>query len=261
MGNTKLDPRSLNAEERAIVDHEASRFHRDWTGEARYEAALSICEPIILARRAIFGEPASEGGKVCEKCGRPQDPNALHCVAFATVDKAQRQQVEYRYTCQAASEGGKVKYLCPYCGVATDGPTHLRKLEHGAEWTCNRKCSNCLAPSGDHELCERCESILKRKPAPAVAMTEELERVLNFAAIRHKDANTDTRVLWDPEYLVAVGKAIAAVRSQAAEAGKVPTFTNARHYLAITEAGSAFNGNLRYWRAAIAELNASEGRK
>lgn len=68
-----------------------------------------------------------------------------------------------------ASEGGKVEYLCPYCGVATDGPTHLRKLEHGAEWTCNRRCSNCHAPSGDHELCERCESILKRQPAPAVA--------------------------------------------------------------------------------------------
>lgn len=64
-----------------------------------------------------------------------------------------------------AKEDGKVVYLCPHCGVATDGPTHLRKLEYGAEWICNRKCSNCLAPSGDHDLCQRCESILEDKPA------------------------------------------------------------------------------------------------
>lgn len=48
-------------------------------------------------------------------------------------------------------------------------------------------------------------------------MTEELREVLEFAARQHKDANTDTRVLWNPEYLVAVGEAIAAVRAQAAQ--------------------------------------------
>ena len=60
MSDTNLDPASLTAEERAIVDHEASRFHRDWAASARYQAAMNLCEPIILARRATFA-PKEEG--------------------------------------------------------------------------------------------------------------------------------------------------------------------------------------------------------
>jgi len=187
MGDAKLDPRSLNAEERAIVDHQAFRYHSAWKPEDRYRTALDYCEPLILARRAIFGEPASEGKVECPNCLQPEehphfagnltgDGGWYFCPGRVpqAADKRKPSQPELSghdsaRSGQPASEGGKVEYLCPYCGVATDGPTHLRKLEHGAEWTCNRRCSNCHAPSGDHELCERCESILKRQPAPAVA--------------------------------------------------------------------------------------------
>mgnify|MGYP001286152139 CR=1 FL=1 len=272
MGNTKLDPRSLTSEERAWCDAIAVAL----CSSGSYSAAGAINEAVTLGlpeRRAIFGEPASEGGKV--------------------------------------------EYLCPYCGVATDGPTHLRKLEHGAEWTCNRRCSNCHAPSGDHELCERCESILKRQPAqpesvaaempeavreaarilrvaskgyvgftvsflnskadalesfwrthaaqPAKArMTEELERVLDAAEIAEEQA----RVAWviQTPRSRTLKAAIAAVRAQAAEAGKVRLpkvregislliwkIDNAQGAIAVEH----YSGMLR---SMMAELDAAEGK-
>ena len=88
-----------------------------------------------------------------------------------------------------------------------------------------------------------------------VRMTKELRRALDAAEAQagwHMDQGR-------PKTFDEIDAAIAAVRLQAAEAGKV-TFTNARHYLAITEAGANVNGNLRYWRAALAELDAAEGK-
>jgi len=264
MSNTKLDPRSLNAEERAIVDHQAFRYHSAWKPEDRYRTALDYCEPLILARRAIFGEPASEG---------------------------------------------KVEYLCPYCGVATDGPTHLRKLEHGAEWTCNRRCSNCHAPSGDHELCERCESILKRQPAqpesvaaempeavreaarilrvaskgyvgftvsflnskadalesfwrthaaqPAkVRMTKELRRALDAAEAQagwHMDQGR-------PKTFDEIDAAIAAVRARAAEAGKV-RLPKVNEALWLLRKRAMEKKDLEVINEAQREVDAAEGRK
>lgn len=109
----------------------------------------------------------------------------------------------------------------------------------------------------------------RSQPAPAaVRMTEELREVLEFAANCHKDANTDTRVLWNPDYLVDVWKSIAAVRSQAAPAGKVTLLqvrialdTMRAHFEPDCQGGCQFPMVWDICRAALAELDAAEGRK
>ena len=65
-----IDPKTLSAEERAIVDAIAMNSADTvalWSDAYGY--ALELSEPAIEARRALFGEPASEGEKVeCPNC-------------------------------------------------------------------------------------------------------------------------------------------------------------------------------------------------
>jgi len=251
MGNTKLDPRSLNAEERAIVDHEASRFHRDWTGEARYEAALSICEPIILARRAIFGEPASEGGKV--EC-----PNCHH----EDTGHAWKVNGELRYSCKGWNKPAQPE------PVAAEMPEAVRNAIHRMRWIADHNCGPYFQEWGKpvREAADALESFwLTHAAQPAKArMTEELERVLDAAEIAEEQA----RVAWviQTPRSRTLKADIAAVRAHAAEAGKVRLpkvregislliwkIDNAQGAIAVEH----YSGMLR---SMMAELDAAEGK-
>ncbi len=78
MSDTKLDPRSLTSEERAIVDYLALQ---EWISgrsgsERAYMIGLKDSTDMILARRAVFGEPASDPAKVeCPNCGEMTSEN------------------------------------------------------------------------------------------------------------------------------------------------------------------------------------------
>lgn len=93
------------------------------------------------------------------------------------------------------------------------------------------------------------------QPAPAVAMTEELKRLLAICEDRAIDADENEY----PKSAEFIRADIAAVRAQAAEAGiKLP---KVRAYL---ERENAYFTNLRgneMLLAAIAELDTAEGRK
>lgn len=85
-----IDPKTLNAEERAIVDRCAFEF---WLSEPRprerYELAMQQCEEVILARRAIYASPAHPGPQreekvyqTCPHClGKTLDHTCPNCRA------------------------------------------------------------------------------------------------------------------------------------------------------------------------------------
>ena len=287
MGNTKLDPRSLTSEEQALWDALAITARRNGRAAAEcYSATEGAFRDLLKARRAIFGfgESASEGGKVrhCLYCEAELKPGEQHVFKGDCTQK-----IVHGVHAEPASEPAKVE--CPNClhedtGHAWKVNGELRYLcagwykpaqpEPGAAEMERPECPpNKIVPSGAAPV---------TKPAPAV-MTEDLERVLEFAAKCHKDANTDTRVLWNPDYLVDVWKCIAAVRSQAAEAGiklpKVRELIEASGKMAdglVAASAVERNGAVRIGLlteatearkfraaadAALAELDAAEGRK
>ena len=155
MGNGTLDPRSLTSEERAIVEEMVTRLPVSWgvlpsnlggnspywlgyltqlEWSQSYESAFDR----ILARRAIFAEPASEGGKV--EC-----PNCHH----EDTGHAWKVNGELRYSCKGWNKPAQPE------PVAAEGRWSINTVagETFANWV---------------------------KPAPAVAMTEELEVVLDY---------------------------------------------------------------------------------
>jgi len=109
----------------------------------------------------------------------------------------------------------------------------------------------------------------RSQPAPAVAMTEELEVVLRLAA-QHVEGWRQT--YQSPEYRKQMLSAIAAVRAQAAEAGKVrmPKVRELLRSLVMEcklANSNPLSANVNPYilapklDAALAELDAVEGRK
>lgn len=166
MGNGTLDPRSLNAEERALVDN-CALFYRRSTGEVgetaewAYTAGLEEAEPYILARRAIFGEPASEVGKAIGQYVRIRDGWAgagrigkrigdVHELGqlWVPVEWNDMDDPDWHKLSglefgdvpfpEPASGGGKVE--CPNCHqLVHDAVDHTKRFDwdsHCWEWTC-----------------------------------------------------------------------------------------------------------------------------
>lgn len=282
-----FDPKKLTQEERALWDAMAIQERRNRrVASESYSETEGAFRDLVKARRALFGEPASEKCvhkwkyQKCMKCGARVNPDPYGEIALPPETELPREIKE------PASEGRKVE--CPNCGGDQRVGTHYVGWKQGG-FTCkpaqpepaansaqaiNARAEAAFAKATQPEpvthedaefmragalamarIIERDEqpepvaaempeaeipddtlahlidrfsrkghhpnilsalrelSRRRSQPAPAaVRMTEELREVLEFAANCHKDANTDTRVLWDPAYLVAVGKAIAAVR-------------------------------------------------
>lgn len=276
MGNTKLDPRSLTSEEQALWDALAITARRNGRAAAEcYSATEGAFRDLLKARRAIFGfgESASEGGKVrhCLYCEAELKPGEQHVFKGDCTQK-----IVHGVHAEPASEPSKVE--CPNCRKGVHRSTDHCSMDQGPHGPLAYDCKSAQPEPGAAEM-ERPECPPNKivpsgaapvtKPAPAV-MTEDLERVLEFAAKCHKDANTDTRVLWNPDYLVDVWKCIAAVRSQAAEAGKV-RLPRARVLAEIVQGEATRLRNQGEGRAAemwdraidaaLAELDVAEGRK
>ena len=193
MSNGTLDPRSLTSEERAWCDAIAVAL----CSSGNYSAAGAISEAVTLGlpeRRALFGEPASEGGKVeCPNCGGEAAYFDEHHDGY--------------------------EFLCAPCKpaqpepVAAEMPEAMRNAANSL-----RACAvKARYPAILTERADALESFwrsLAAQPAPSVAMTEELERVLDAAEAQagwHMDQGR-------PESFDEIDAAIASVRSQAAEA-------------------------------------------
>jgi len=313
MGNGTLDPRSLTSEERAWCDAIAVAL----CSSGNYSAAGAISEAVTLGlpeRRALFGEPASEGGKVeCPNCREQVGPGWDHeaCNEQFTCKPAQPESEkvecpnchhedtghawkvngELRYSCKGWNKPAQPEHLftCRNCGkgydcdegehyifasglyaclppkpaqpepVAEEMPPMPNAVHNLVLWS-QMLAASQYGSGFRSQIQTEIEAFTEwwrtHSAQPAkVRMTKELRRALDAAEAQagwHMDQGR-------PKTFDEIDAAIAAVRLQAAEAGKV-TFTNARHYLAITEAGANVNGNLRYWRAALAELDAAEGK-
>lgn len=144
LGPTKLDPRSLNAEERAIVDrfaeHQAENtYTTEWDKD--YERALELAKPCILARRAIFGKGNGEEKVRFRQCG---------CVLCICEDERQchgcgaKLCEEHR---KSPSPAPEVK--CPNCGQPTSSVTEhiFDEMKPG----CVRTAYTCKGPQPEPE--------------------------------------------------------------------------------------------------------------
>lgn len=174
----KLDPRSLTSEERAIVDNCALYYRRCNNDEPAidgetvtwaYVEGLEKAEPfIILARRAIFGEPASEPAKVetewhpCKNCGQ------------LTLESPDR-PLYNDHLCQYPCEPAKVE--CPNCGELTTYP-------HGFKWDGedHYRCSKPAQP----EIAALWEKIERRRLAQVDFVNDEIEYVKEIEELRRR---------------------------------------------------------------------------
>ena len=253
--SAKLRPEDLTSEERAIVDN-AALFYRRVTGDVgetaewAYVEALKEAEPIILARRALFAPAPEKVAKMeCVKCGKPQDPNALHCVAFATTDKAHRQQVEYRYTCQPAPPEPAAPEMPGRKGWSDDpswivdcAATELRRLA-----ALSREGIRNTSEDWPETCASRLENLWRNLAQPvAVGMTPELRRLIQFA-----ENNIENRC---GEIRFEMPGVIAAVREQAAQGRKVREFIDRYEVYVCTDKGKKLRAD------ALAECDAAEGK-
>lgn len=361
MDNGKLDPRSLNAEERALVDMEAFYEYHSASPVGDHAAcfrhAFELSKPAILARRAIFGDPASEGGKVeCPNCGGEAAYFDEHHDGYEFLcAPCKPAQPEHLFTCRNCGKGydcdegehyifASGLYAClppkpaqpePVAAdtFATDraigaqvadasalepvaaempdsGRIHELKCWRGpfAELLAGRKTFEYRKDDrrfevGDSLVLRQWDEVVqaytservntlharvthilrapnfgvpdgfvvlslggvrtddgdvdRSQPAPAVAMTEELEVVLRLAA-QHVEGWQQT--YQSPEYREQMLSAIAAVRAQAAEAGKV-TLPKVNEALWLLRKRAMEKKDLEVIKEAQREVNAAEGRK
>lgn len=262
MGNEKLDPRSLTPEERAIVD----AMVNECSAEVEVEDFVAVYQwafKRILARRAIFGEPASEPAKVeCPNCGEEKESNPLGHSYVAEL-------------------GGEILY---YCKPAQPEPSDT-DAEHEAAWrefkgkpervaeempdlqdALNDLWNAMGVPRLDVREISVSEAIIRKaieavsthaaQPAK-VRMTEEFAAVLDFAAdtcgMRPEEG-------WRESKLKEIRPLIAAVRAQAAEAGKV-RMPKVREFLEWAKRMQFTADGENLHDASLAELDASEGKK
>lgn len=325
MSNTKLDPRSLTSEERAIVDALVLRYLDaclPLTDAQLFQRAAHLSVEMIVARRKFFGEPASDpAGVECPECGEMASEN--HEVVQSDGLEGGRRL--FFYTCQQriselddrhnrmaspeyqakvkadmsrrAVEIGMDRLVgitafpvgnCPTCGELVAPWNKHAKYEGG--YSCKpaqpepvaeempeamRNAANSLRACAVKArypaiLTERADALesfwrsLAAQPAPSVAMTEELERVLD-AAEAHSGWHMDQG---RPESFDEIDAAIASVRSQAAEAGKVrlpkvriALDTMRAHFEPNCQGQCRFPMVWEFCIAALAELDAAEGRK
>ena len=337
MGNGTLDPRSLTSEERAWCDAIAVAL----CSSGNYSAAGAISEAVTLGlpeRRALFGEPASEGGKVeCPNCLQPEehphfagnltgDGGWYFCPGRVpqAADKRKPSQPELSghdsaRSGQPASEPAKVEpataisphgvWRCECCAEIADpmDPRFRWNGEcwqhHHAEAQTHFDCRffgpqpepvatvgempeedltfhiNRLERMLNHNVIvgDAKESVFAlivwarthaAQPAPAVAMSPELALVLDECHDnvceyrRHADASPKSKAAKENAIADELAAAIAAVRAQAEEAGKVPV--EAIRCLLIRGSWGVDDEAYQAQKKAavwLAELDAAEGRK
>lgn len=124
MSDTKLDPASLTAEERAIVEDAVSHhafFDADgnivecdeWTW--CYRSAIAR----ILARRALFAPEKKETAKVeCPNCGEKVPTRTYHIARNVAGGIPSGEWEGNNYTCQPSPPA---EMPCPECGQPTTG--------------------------------------------------------------------------------------------------------------------------------------------
>ncbi len=192
-----LDLKTLTQEERALWDTLAIRKLATGTLAANaYDRSEGILLDLVKSRRALFGEPASEGigtGEFVtdelgswEKCSRPDCD--LHVVS--------RGKASCKYGChEPASEGGKCVL---HEEIVRDGPskwsceTHPAsegakvECEEEGKWTGNVKCPDCgrlvneAHCGGPNHVYQR---VKPAQPSPVAASSEMPEEVREAARI------------------------------------------------------------------------------
>ncbi len=160
-------------------------------------------------------EPASEGGKVeCPNCRQRVGPGWDHEASpqrFTCCKTAQPEPVAAEMPEAVSVNTWQLEELLKYADLAE---VSLRTGFHPPEFLfepADRSLRQCIDAIKEQRDQWRTHSA---QPAPAVAMTEELERVLD-AAEAHSGWHMDQG---RPESFDEIDAAIAAVRSQAAEA-------------------------------------------
>ena len=245
---TKLDPRSLTSEERAIVDafcvqHYAAKTTTSVTPTEHYQWSLDAMEPYILARRAIFGEPASEPAKmgyVCPKCGASEEGHYDCRARSYTCKPAQPEPVAEvgNEDCVKAKQEGPwlAKVLEPVAAEMPEAVQSASRLLRSMSYPSSSMTADALesfwrthaAQLNDerehlqHKVdMANVKANMAHATQPAkVRMTEELKDVLaaaNAKADRDSERGNDKQAneVWN---------AIAAVRAQVeqAQAAKLP---------------------------------------
>ena len=298
---TNLQPSDLTAEERAIVDHEASRFHRDWTAEARYKTAFDICKSFILARRALFAPAKVE----CPECGgfNGEHHNRLDFITCFRPDTQTKpalpsempecpecHRVTYHlFDCSLDTDepAPPSEMPCPFCGTqpevkASDPNGRSEWIPEGsglgsAGWigpVMEASCRTCGVMRVPLAIWNN-----RSQPAPALRMTPELRHVLEAA---RESADVDENEFPDRPWAKQTRAAITAVIAQASQPQRVAEDSDRTTYLEelareesmycavlpkVREALIALSGcvndrvNMDKVIAALAELDAMEGVK
>ena len=270
-----LDPKTLTQEERALLDMLVvyRMPKRDGHTIAWVYQSVLECEggAAILARRALFGELASEGGKVC-------GVNHAHRLSSAFGDCMDCGQL--------APAGG-----WPYFNEPAQPELADTDAEHEAAWrefrgkpdpvaaptsempeavrgviTYLRTHAEHLWKSGSGASAMRAESVIDAlerewrthaaQPAK-VGMTVELEMVMLAAELRLSRSYEGGWAWLESDQREVLRKAIAAVRAQAeqAQAVKLPKVRAALEMM-LGGGGSHYSTCAA---AALAELDAAEG--
>ncbi|MCC7112139.1 MAG: hypothetical protein IT382_22790 [Deltaproteobacteria bacterium] len=197
-----FDPKTLNAEERALWDAMAIQERRNRrVASESYSETEGAFRDLLKARRALFGEPASEGKVECPNCLQPEehphfagnltgDGGWYFCPGRVpqAVDKRKPSQPELSgqdpaRSGQPASEGGKVE--CWHCKQrVTHNLDHWLSDGIGAngKYTCQpaqpeaATCQHCEEPDHEGEPCY----VTLRQPEPvAAAMLEAMRNAVN----------------------------------------------------------------------------------
>ena len=236
MGNGKLDPRSLTSEERAIVDALVLRYLDaclPLTDAQLFQRAAHLSQEMIVARRKFFGEPASEPAKVeCPNCGKDKhDGEHIHPDSYL-------QEIPLAYVCQKKPAQPE--------HVAEEMPEAVsRALD-------DLRSAHCYSTAFALNSFWRTHAAQPAK----VRMTEELERVL-ATAVHGAAAYMNAKMYGHAE---EARHAIAAVRAQAAEAGKV-RLPKVNEALWLLRKRAMEKKDLEVINEAQREVDAAEGRK
>ncbi len=253
-----IDPKTLSAEERALLDILIA------TGRYQhYENALSAAGPMIQSRRALFGESATEKCahkwkyKKCMKCGARVNPDPYGEIASPPETELLPEGME------PASEGAKVETTADRIAAdlaagtfrgAQPKPAPPSEMPEAV-----RRAIQCLRETNagivhslgvDGKVAEDLERKWRTHAAPLkVAMSPDLEDLLDsIMSFADVDPDTQVKQIWR--------RKVAAVRAQAAGV-KLP---KVRGLLSKLQYGHSISAQYKKEiAAALAELDAVEG--
>ena len=202
-----IDPKTLSVEERAIVEETVTAnvsfdgLACDLFWDKCYEFAIQR----ILARRALFGEPASEGAKVETTADRIAAD--LAAGTFRGAQPKPAAPVGNEDCLKAKAEGPWLAEVLKPAAPVGEMPEAVRRAIQCLRET-NAGIVHYLGVDG--KVADALETFWRTHAAqPKVAMTEELERVLSTLHILAGEMGTNVGN--------GVRADIAAVRAQASQ--------------------------------------------